>query len=373
MNTLHACSYSSASNYNITILDNRRLIERLTSEATFAFDQLRKLWPRLRSDPVGSAAQLLRSLGCKLLQMVRQPRMALSALAAVAIVSTAVLLLVLTPSLPRAEASDVELVQIIDLRSDNEVATKQGSGVGANSNGRVGIAKGAGEGSNTQHKNSRGGGGSGKHDNLPAQRGQLLPPSSVPVPVVTLPKNPVLPRAGIDVDPALWAAQPLLQYGDPRSESTVPSHGPGEGGNFGPGSGYGTGEGDGNGFGAGQKGNTGGGKKQLGSGGIGGSTGDNPDRVRRVPEVTQRARILTKPEPEYTEEARRNQITGTVVLRVVFSASGQVLDIRTVNSLPFGLTERAIMAARRIQFIPAMKDNHPVSVHMQLEYNFNLY
>jgi hypothetical protein len=41
--------------------------------------------------------------------------------------------------------------------------------------------------------------------------------------------------------------------------------------------------------------------------------------------------------------------------------------------LPFGLTEKAIAAARLIKFVPAMKGGRPVSVHMQLEYNFNLY
>jgi hypothetical protein len=37
------------------------------------------------------------------------------------------------------------------------------------------------------------------------------------------------------------------------------------------------------------------------------------------------------------------------------------------------LTERAIAAARQIQFLPAVKDGQLVSVAMQLEYNFNLY
>ena len=36
-------------------------------------------------------------------------------------------------------------------------------------------------------------------------------------------------------------------------------------------------------------------------------------------------------------------------------------------------TEKAIAAARKIRFIPAMRNGRPVSVHMQLEYNFNLY
>jgi protein TonB len=80
--------------------------------------------------------------------------------------------------------------------------------------------------------------------------------------------------------------------------------------------------------------------------------------------------LISKPEPQYTEDARKNQITGTVVLKVVFASSGQVTNIRTVSGLPFGLTERAIAAARMIKFVPATKDGHQVSMWMQLEYNF---
>ena len=93
----------------------------------------------------------------------------------------------------------------------------------------------------------------------------------------------------------------------------------------------------------------------------------------RTSEVDQRARLLAKPEPQYTEEARRNQISGTVMLRAVFASSGEVIQIRALNTLPFGLTERAIAAAHQIKFVPAMKSGRPVSVYMQLEYNFNLY
>ena len=36
-------------------------------------------------------------------------------------------------------------------------------------------------------------------------------------------------------------------------------------------------------------------------------------------------------------------------------------------------TEKAIGAARQIRFVPARKNGQPVSMYMQLEYNFNLY
>jgi hypothetical protein len=44
-----------------------------------------------------------------------------------------------------------------------------------------------------------------------------------------------------------------------------------------------------------------------------------------------------------------------------------------MQSLPYGLTEAAIAAARQIKFEPATLDGKPVSMFMQLEYNFNLY
>ena len=40
---------------------------------------------------------------------------------------------------------------------------------------------------------------------------------------------------------------------------------------------------------------------------------------------------------------------------------------------PDGLTEVAIAAARKIKFVPAMKDGKSVSTFVQLEYNFDLY
>jgi TonB family protein len=89
--------------------------------------------------------------------------------------------------------------------------------------------------------------------------------------------------------------------------------------------------------------------------------------------VERKAILIIKPAPAYTEDARKNAITGTVVLKVIFSSNGSVVNIRTVSCLPYGLTEKAIDAARKIKFIPAAKDGKFVSMWMQLEYNFNLY
>jgi len=90
-------------------------------------------------------------------------------------------------------------------------------------------------------------------------------------------------------------------------------------------------------------------------------------------EVTTKARLISKPEPSYTEKARQEQIVGTVVLRCVFASDATVKHILIIQPLPSGLTERAIAAAKKIKFVPATRDGKPVSMMMQLEYNFNLY
>ena len=95
------------------------------------------------------------------------------------------------------------------------------------------------------------------------------------------------------------------------------------------------------------------------------------ERVFSSSEVTEQARILYKPKPQYTEEARKNQVSGTVVLRAVLSSSGQVTDIRPVSGLPHGLTERAVDAARQIKFTPAMKDGRAVSQSTSIEFTFS--
>ena len=83
--------------------------------------------------------------------------------------------------------------------------------------------------------------------------------------------------------------------------------------------------------------------------------------------------ILHKEKASYTDRAREKKINGTVVLSVVFAASGQITDVTVIRGLPYGLTAQAITAAHRIRFQPAQKDGHPISVRGNLEFSFNIY
>jgi len=97
------------------------------------------------------------------------------------------------------------------------------------------------------------------------------------------------------------------------------------------------------------------------------------ETVYRGREVDVKARIVKMPQPGYTKAARENGIQGTVVLKCVFAANGEVTNIRVVQGLPDGLTEQAVEMAKKIKFTPAMKDGKPVSMWFQLEFNFSPY
>lgn len=92
-----------------------------------------------------------------------------------------------------------------------------------------------------------------------------------------------------------------------------------------------------------------------------------------IKEVERRPFIAMLAEPAYTEEARQHQTVGAVTLKAVFGADGSITNIQVAAGLPYGLSEKAVEAAKKIRFIPAMKDGKFVSTWMQLEYNFNLY
>jgi TonB family protein len=83
--------------------------------------------------------------------------------------------------------------------------------------------------------------------------------------------------------------------------------------------------------------------------------------------------ILSKPKAVYTDAARENDIQGSVRLKITLLASGEVGSITPVTTLPYGLTEQAIEAARKIKFKPKTVNGQPVSVVVTFDYGFNIY
>jgi len=81
---------------------------------------------------------------------------------------------------------------------------------------------------------------------------------------------------------------------------------------------------------------------------------------------------IYQPDPEFSEEARKKKVSGTVILRFVVTSKGEVTDIRVTNSVGSGLDEKAMEAVRSWKFRPATKDGQPVSARIAVEVDFKL-
>lgn len=203
-----------------------------------------------------------------------------------------------------------------------------------------------------------GGGGGGDRSPLPVSVGKLpkfalkqfTPPEAV---VANL--DPKL-----SMDPTLIGPPDLklpnvdmAQYGDPLGKIGPASNGPGSGGGIGSGKGGGVGSGAGPGFGPGEGGGVGGGVYRIGGG-------------------VSAPSLLSKVEPEYSEEARKAKYQGVVVLYVEVDASGRAQNMRVVQSLGLGLDEKAMEAVKKWRFRPGLKDGKPVTVAARIEVSFRL-
>lgn len=85
----------------------------------------------------------------------------------------------------------------------------------------------------------------------------------------------------------------------------------------------------------------------------------SPKQAEGAPAI-QPVVILSKPNPVYTDEARKLRIEGEVLVEVVFRASGQVQTVRVVKGLGHGLDEAALHAAEQIRFKPALQEGQAV-------------
>jgi TonB family protein len=83
-------------------------------------------------------------------------------------------------------------------------------------------------------------------------------------------------------------------------------------------------------------------------------------------------RSIYRPEPQYSEEARKAKWQGAVLLSLVVDESGKPTGIKVVRPLGLGLDEKAIEAVQQWKFKPGTKDGKPVSVAAQIEVTFRL-
>ena len=199
-----------------------------------------------------------------------------------------------------------------------------------------------------QAKPNQGGGG-GSRSPLPPLKAQLPKPAPkqfVP-PLVTIEHPQLVMDASLIAPPDAWAA-PTGAIGNPLGQI-------GGGGGFGSGGGIGNGRGNGigNGNGSGFGGGSGGGVYSVGNG-------------------TSAPQLISKVDPEYSEEARKAKYSGSVFLSIVVNTDGKAEDIKVVKSLGMGLDEKAMEAVQKWRFKPGMNKGTPVKVRAQVEVNFRL-
>jgi len=82
--------------------------------------------------------------------------------------------------------------------------------------------------------------------------------------------------------------------------------------------------------------------------------------------------IIAKPNPQYSDEARKLGLEGEVLVQVIFPASGPVQVIKVVKGLGHGLDEAAIRAAEQIRFKPALQEGKPVDFPATVHIVFQL-
>jgi protein TonB len=77
-------------------------------------------------------------------------------------------------------------------------------------------------------------------------------------------------------------------------------------------------------------------------------------------------------EPEYSEEARKARLQGTVMLCIEVDTQGQAQHIKVSQSLGLGLDDRAIDAVKKWKFKPGKVNGKPTAVLAYVEVNFRL-
>jgi len=111
---------------------------------------------------------------------------------------------------------------------------------------------------------------------------------------------------------------------------------------------------------------------KVASAGIPNQVAAAPVQQQQATAVTIPIEVISKPSPQYTAEARQLHIEGDVVLRVTFTANGQVIVQSVVQGLGHGLDEEARHVAQLIRFHPATRNGRPVDSTTTIRITFQL-
>ena len=83
-------------------------------------------------------------------------------------------------------------------------------------------------------------------------------------------------------------------------------------------------------------------------------------------------RATYRPDPPYTEQARKAGLQGSVDLQIVVNGDGTVGAAKLLKGLGMGLDQSAESTVRKWKFKPGLKDGKPVAVRVVVTVNFIL-
>ena len=95
-------------------------------------------------------------------------------------------------------------------------------------------------------------------------------------------------------------------------------------------------------------------------------------RIYKVAQLQTPPKVVSKVEPNYTDDARNAKIQGPVILALMIDPQGRPKNIRVTKSLDKGLDQQAIDAIEKWHFAPGIKDGKPVRAAAIIEVNFRL-
>jgi protein TonB len=84
-------------------------------------------------------------------------------------------------------------------------------------------------------------------------------------------------------------------------------------------------------------------------------------------------KLVSSPNPQFSEEAKRAKYQGVCVIALIVDAQGNPQRVQVVRHLGKGLDKKAVEAVRQYKFEPAMHNGEPVAVEVNIEVNFRLY
>jgi periplasmic protein TonB len=196
------------------------------------------------------------------------------------------------------------------------------------------------------------GGGGGQRGPTPVSKGQLPKFAETQI---TPPKAPPMEQPKIRMpDPTIEVQTNLKMANNNMPNLGMPNSPMIGTGPLGNGTGTGIGSGNGAGLGPGSGGNYGGGLRKIGGG-------------------VSSPVVISKVEPEFSEEARKAKFMGVVLVNLIVDAKGMPQNVHVLRGVGMGLDDKALAAVRQYRFKPAIEGGKPVPVELNVEVDFQIF